>query len=87
MLASELRFLFPSDSLPRSLRFCTSVLYLTNGISVALVEVTPRTLHSYFTTIRMIVLECHRMLESFYAVSYSKQAAEACTSASFVSEF
>ena len=77
LTSDELRLLFPSDSLPRSLRFCTSVLHLTNGNSVALVEVTPRTLHSYFTTIRMIVLECRRMLESFYAVSYSKQAGEA----------
>ena len=40
MLASELRFLIPSESLPRSLRFCPSVFFLPNGISIALVEVT-----------------------------------------------
>jgi hypothetical protein len=77
MLASELRFLIPSESLPRSLRFCPSVLFLPNGISVALVEVTPRTQRSYLTTIRMIVLECRRILESFFAVYYFKKAREA----------
>jgi hypothetical protein len=41
-MASSL-FLFPSDLLSRSLRFCASVLFLSNGISVALVEIPPDT--------------------------------------------
>ena len=64
-----------ASSLP--FRFATAVFALLCVGVVSLEQHLPRTQRNYLTTIMIIVLECRRMLESFYAVSYFKQASEA----------